>query len=247
MSMHRLLFFVCWLILLHPPSGAPAELVMGVEDLPYLPYYALDKGEYQGFSRELFDAFAAARGHRLVYRPLPVERLYRALLNGDIDLKYPDNPAWRQELKTGQAIHYSQPVAPFVDGILVLPARGREDSGGFRRIATIRGFTPWPLLDRIKQGEVSLSENNSIPGLLQQVLTQRVDGAFINVAVARFYLQRVLGQEQALVFNTRLPHARSDYYVSTLRHSGIVQEFDAWVRESPAQVTALRRKWGIDY
>lgn len=227
--------------------GATAQaddLVVGVEDLPYLPFYSVDRGQYQGYARELLDAFATAHSHRINYRPLPVERLYRELFDGVIDFKFPDNPDWRHELKQSRTLHYSRAIAPFLDGVMVLPEKRKTQSQPLK-IGTIRGFTPWPLLELIEQGEIVVSENNSIPGLLRQCLAGRLDGVFINADVARFHLTNVLRRNDALTLDESLPHARSAYSVSTINRPDIIEELDGWLAENQVLVTALRTKWGI--
>ncbi len=238
-------------LLLVSSCGAKAtELVMGVEDLPYLPYYSVEQGEsgraYGGYARELFDAFAAARGHSIRYRPLPVERLYRELLDGRIDFKFPDNPEWRHELKKTRSLGYSRAIAPFTDGVMVPPEHRTKEKDGPLKIGTVRGFTPWPLMPDIDRGTIQLSENNSISGLLRQCIEGRLDGVYLNVEVARFQLKNLLRRSAALVLDDSLPHSRSAYYVSTIRRPGILAELDVWLREHREQVGELRRKWGIE-
>jgi polar amino acid transport system substrate-binding protein len=226
-------------------ASVPADdLEVGVEDLPYLPFYSVDRGQYRGYARELLDAFATARSHRIHYRPLPVERLYRELFDGGIDFKFPDNPDWRHELKQGRSLHYSRAIAPFMDGVMVLPQKIKTQSRPLK-IGTIRGFTPWPLLELIEQGDMLVSENNSIPGLLRQCLAGRLDGVFINADVARFHLANVLRRDDALTLDESLPHARSAYNVSTINRPDIIEELDGWLAENQELVTALRTKWGI--
>jgi polar amino acid transport system substrate-binding protein len=245
--MKRVLRKVLLAFLLSTPVAAThsAEIVMGVEDLPYMPYYSVDMGEYNGYARELFDAFAADRGHSISYRPLPVERLYRALLDGEIDLKFPDNPEWRNDLKEVRKVHYSGAVAPFLDGVLVTPHQKTRPADGPLRIGTIRGFTPWPLLGRIEEGSIKMFENNSISGLLRQVLVGRLDGVFINESVAEFHLKSELHQEGALVLDDRLPNSPSAYYVSSIQNPVIIQELNDWLTENGEKVKALQQKWGI--
>ena len=56
------------------PVAVARDLTVGVEAIDYLPAYGLRNGEFIGAAREILDAFAAAKGHRLSYRPLPVKR-----------------------------------------------------------------------------------------------------------------------------------------------------------------------------
>lgn len=222
-----------------------ADLVIGVEDLPYMPYYSTDGGEYFGFARELFDRFAAERGHRIQYRPLPVERLYRSLMDGSIDIKFPDNPEWRHDLKLQQQWHYSEAVVPFLDGVMVPNALLTKPADRPLRIGTVRGFTPWPLLPRVEQGSIRMFENNSIAGLLRQSLGGRLDGVYLNVAVADFHLRNFLRADAQLVLDTRLPHDRSAYHASSLHKSEVIKQLNHWLRANRAQLRTLQQKWNI--
>ncbi len=241
-----ILMMVSLLWFLFPSYAKSAEFVMGVEDISYLPYYSVDNGEYNGYSRTLLDAFARDKGHHITYLPLPVERLFHSLLNGSIDFKYPDNQEWRRELKANADIHYSEPVAHFTDGVMVAPKRLQDPIDSFRRIGTIRGFTPWTLLDRVNSGKVVISENNSISGLLRQVIASRVDGAYINIAVARYQLKDILGQKDALIFDKNLPSTNAAYLVSTIKHPDILLELNAWMEKNKSFVSDLQKKFDIE-
>ncbi|MCB1875262.1 MAG: transporter substrate-binding domain-containing protein [Chromatiales bacterium] len=235
---------IAWGLLL-ASAGRAGTLVVGVEQLDYLPYYTLENGEYVGYSRQLFDAFAEDSGHRIEYRPLPVERLYRALLEGTIDFKFPDNPSWRKELREERTLTYSLDIAPFLDGVMVRSQfHGRQQDVPLR-IGTIRGFSPWPLLLPTRKGNIDISENNSLLGLLRQVLAGRLNGAYVNVAVATNLLARIADVSAALVFDESLPHNRGHYHVSTLNHPQLIGELNEWLVNNRDRVGELQERWGI--
>jgi len=222
-----------------------ADLVIGVEKLAYMPYYSVEKGEYHGFARELFDRFAKEKGHNITYRPLPVERLYRYLLDGHIDFKFPDNPEWRNDLKNGVDLHYSDGVVPFQDGVLVTPEKIAQPVEASHKIGTIRGFAPWPLMGQIDQGAIQLVEQNSISGLLRQTLEGRLDGVYINSAVANFHLKNILHRESALVLDKRIPHASSAYHITSINKPEIIRELNSWMLTRKGYILELQQKWGI--
>ena len=103
------------------PNRSPrtTPLIVGVEQVDYLPHYGQDnRNQYTGFARELFDAFAQHSGYQLLYKPLPVKRLYRAFLTDlSVDFKYPDHPQWKSALKKSQPPFYSDPVVSYTDGV----------------------------------------------------------------------------------------------------------------------------------
>lgn len=234
-------------VLLWSPAHAErTTFVVGVEELDYFPVYAVQKTEYVGAAREILDAFARAQGYALSYRPLPIKRLYAELLSGGIDFKFPDNRAWAPDAKLGQGVTYSQPVIGYVDGVLVRPEHLGRGVEGVRTLGTVSGFTPFAWLDLIRDGRVQLKENPRMDLLLKQVALERLDGAYASVAVASYQLDNMLGMPSALAFDPRLPHSRDYYRLSTVRHTKVIAEFDAWLAANAAQVKAIKDRLGAE-
>ncbi|MFQ3198697.1 MAG: hypothetical protein ACI8R9_000253 [Paraglaciecola sp.] len=50
-----------------------AELIIGVEDIHYYPYYDC-KTQRPSFSKDLLDKFADDSGHKITYLPLPINQ-----------------------------------------------------------------------------------------------------------------------------------------------------------------------------
>ena len=215
-------------------------LVIGVEDLDYLPAYGLDEnGQYVGLARQIFDAFAEDRGYAVEYRAYPVSRLYAVFFSGDVDFKYPDSPTWNQaeRARLGQTIHYSAPVMAYVDGVSVVPEMAN---------ATVSGFTPWAWMERIQTGQVELTENADFTALIRQAIGGRIDGAYANVAVIQHRLENELQQPGALVFNPGLPHSAGNYYLSGIRDAEIIAEFNDWMVEQADWIAALKEDVGAE-
>jgi len=221
------------------------EYIIGVEKLNFLPYYSGVDDEYFGYARDILDAFANQYGHQFKYNPLPVERLFLAFINKQVDFKFPDSPNWQQSIKQQHSVVYSKTVAPFVDGIMMNPKRMIHSSLSFKKLGTIRGFTPWPFMAQIKRGDLRVSENNSISGLLMQTVLQRVEGSYINVAVAEYHLNNILKKPNTLVFNPDLAHDKGDYFLSTIKHPQIIEQFNSWLQQNSAYVLDMQKKWNI--
>lgn len=227
------------------PAAADTYIV-GVENIDYLPQYRWDDHGYSGFARELFDAFAKASGHTLVYQAFPVARLYAKFLDGEVDLKYPDHPEWATDGKAGHRVVYSDPVVAYVDGVNVRPGRLGQGVDAVRTLGVLRGFTARGWLDRIAAGAVSVQGNSSFPALLEQTLIGRVDGAYGNVAVVQHLLRSALDRPGALVFDSGLPHVSSHYHLSTIKHPALIAAFNDWMtREGPA-IAALKARHRVE-
>ena len=225
---------------------ASGALVIGVENQEYLPLYTYEKGSYKGFARELFDAFAHDRGYTVEYRALPVPRLYAAFLDGQLDFKFPDNPNWKREQRSGKNIVYSDPVVSVIDGVSVTPEKKALGVDDVRVIGTMAGFTPWAWIDRVKAGKVNVSENGSFEALVRQTLAGRIDGAYASIAVVNYQLDHVFNKPGALVFNQALPYSRDSYQLSTVRHPEIVREFNAWMKQNRAMIETLKKRHGVE-
>lgn len=228
------------------PSLARERLLIGVENQPYLPIHAFDRGQYLGFARELLDAWAKARGYQVEYVALPVPRLYAAFFAGRVDFKFPDNPNWKRTSRTGKKLVYSEPVLAFVDGTCVLPQRRQRGVESVKVLGTLGGFTPWAWRDRIQAGQTLLSENYDLQALTQQALAGRVDGIYASVAVINHQLNHVLKRPGALLFDPSLPHSRDHYYLSSLKRPDLIRDFNAWMRNNRAWIDQLKARHEVE-
>lgn len=243
--MRKLLTAGLLLILGGGQALAGPTYVLGVEALNYYPHYSNEGGQYSGFARELFDRFAQSKGYSFEYRALPVARLYESFFAGELDFKYPDNQQWQEDKRKGLSINYSDPVVSYTDGVLVLPANKGKGVEQLKQLGTVRGFTPWDYLGLVEKGQIKLQEVNSFQQSLLQGINSRVDGVYMNAEVGRYQLNTVLKQPDALVFDEALPSSKGFYSFSTTKHAKVIDEFNQFLKEHGAEVTALKTKYGL--
>ncbi|QJP10667.1 substrate-binding periplasmic protein [Pseudomonas multiresinivorans] len=242
----------CWALasILFPVISAPVvaqTYVVGVENLPFAPHYSTDaQGNYQGFARDVLDLFASTSGITLEYRSLPVDALLPALLSGEVDLKYPDNPDWAPEQKAGKTLRYSQPVTQYVDGVLVAPERLGQGIGALKRLALVEGWTPRGYEAPIQAGQISLAPSADLRQMVHTALKKQADGAYFNVVVATYYLDNIRAKPGALVFDPSLPHTRSAFHLSTVKQGELIQRFDRFLVDHAKEVAALKAKYGVE-
>jgi hypothetical protein len=239
---------VCSLFAVLFCAGSHAEsYVIGVEKMAFAPHYSVDQqGQYQGFARELFDLFARHSGVQLSYQPLPVHRLLAALLQGEVDFKYPDSDDWAQAQKAGKDLHYSQAVVAYVDGVLVAPKRQGQPLDQLRRLGMVSGWTPRGYQAHIDAGQIHPSYSDDLRKMIRQTLKQDSDGAYFNVVVATHYLDNIRARPGALVFDPKLPHTRGSFQLSTLRHPELLRRFDRFLVERQAEVAALKERYRVE-
>ncbi len=220
------------------------NFTVGVEEADYLPIYKGDSSNYVGYARELLDTFAGMNGHVFIYKAFPVARLHREFaLRKALDFKYPDNPYWSSDLKENTRIFYSKGTVTVVEGLMVLPAN--KGKGKVSSIATIRGFTPYPYLDRIKNKEIVVTEANSPEAAINMGEAGRVDAVYIGTIPATYIMREFLKKPGVLVFDDKLPSTRSDFSFSSIAHPEIIKQFDDFLVKERDTVARLKTKYKI--
>ena len=227
------------------PLSAAGEFVVGVGDYDYWPHHGVVDHEYRGYAREVLDLFSERSGHVLVYRPLPWKRVIHEYIRGDIDFVFPDNPLWDRDAKEGKDIRYSDAVVAYVDGVVVLPENKGLGLSHLKTLGTLRGFTVWDNNEHVQSGKIKLAESDDFVPLLKQVLMKRVDGAFIELAVANYYLREVMKKPGALVFDSELPHKEDSYYFSTIKHPEIIKMFNEFQIAEQNAIERLQEKYKV--
>lgn len=233
------------LLLVTVAHAGPRTFVVGVEDQPYLPYFTVVDGEYQGYARELLEAFAQAKGYQFDFKPLPIKRLRKRFFEGKLDFKFPDNPLWREKDVVGPAIHFSAPLAAYMDGALVRPMWLGQGMQRIKVLGTQLGFTPVAYQADIDGGQIRLEQVTRIESLLRMAQIGRVDAVYMNPLVARYALRSAGLPEDVVVFDATLPHVSSHYYLASLEHEDVLDELNRFLLEQAELVNQLKRKYGI--
>lgn len=228
-------------------AGSGRKFSIGVEKLQYLPLHTVDgNNRYGGFAREVLDAFAAQLGYTFEYVPLPINRLYsRFLTERTLDFKYPDNPKWREELRSGLRLAYSEVVVSTEEGAMVLPQQRGKPLSALKTLGTVLGFTPWPYQSAIDSRALELTTSNSTDSLLRLGLAGHLDAVYVNVDVASHMLATELKAAGGLVFDPGLPHARSDFRLSTMRCREVVEQFNRFLQREQGMLARLRAGYRI--
>lgn len=98
----------------------------------------------------------------------------------------------------------------------------------------------------MEAGKIKILENNDYAGLLKQTILGRNDGAYSNIASSRYYLNNILKQPDALVFDETLPHVRSARSLASIKHPEIIAEFNAFLVDRSDDIAALKQKYAVE-
>ena len=244
--MIKILCYLFSLSLIFSVNTALAEkYVIGVEELEYYPIYAKREGEYSGFARELLDKFSTASGHTFEYKMLPIKRLYNDFLSEKFDLKFPDSSYWQADAKKGKNVVYSDPVLEYIDGVMVSPANIGKGVDNLKTLGSPRGFSPYEYMDAVKAKKIALKEGNSLKSLLKMAESNRIDGVYFNIIVARYFLEHTSFNNDLIIFDKDLPHTRAHYHLSTIKHPELIEEFNAYLNNNRAEVETLKAKYNV--
>ncbi len=222
---------------------------IGVEDFEnILPYSQYSNNTYSGLGKDILDLFAKKKGYNFIYKPFPVKRANSMFFAGELDFRFPDNPYWVADQKSGIAIKYA-PVLPFTDGIVLLPKNRNKGIDNLKKLGIPTGFTPYKYLGLINEGKIKIFEAYRYNELYHQVLAGRVDGAYVNIKVARYYFSQIKKSDDLpVVFDPSLPHNTGFHYISSIKHPEIIAEIDAFLKDAnnkPA-IEELKRAYRFD-
>lgn len=142
-------------------------------------------------------------------------------------------------------MRYSDPAAPYIDGILVKPQYLGQGMQRIELLGTQNGFTPWPYLSEIRGGRIRLIQANQIESLLRMASSDRVDAVYLNPRVVAHQLRQMRMAANSLVFDPTLPHVEDHYYLSSIHHPQLIEAFDRFLEQRAEQVAALRLRHGL--
>lgn len=235
--MHRKIPALLTLLVLFCAPALAGVYAVGVPVGGYPPMMFPVDDARTGVYQDILAEIGRLTGDRFVFRHLPAPRIMRAFVTGSIDIEPGVNPAWRAGfevpgLYTG-AFADSTDVAVFRTGN-AFPLEGPADLAGMR-VGMVRGYAfPGYTDDPGKRFTRDDGDNEVV--VLNKLVRGRDDLAFVNRAVARWYLSRdgdygglvegpVIGQAP-ISFRVRPEHAdlveRMDRAIVFLREKGAI-------------------------
>lgn len=229
-------------------SAAPAiEYKVAVESIDYMPLYdGSDRDAFRGYARDLLDLFGRKYGYKFAYVSLPINRLYKEFFVArNYDFKFPDNPSWQPDSKVDRKVIYSAPVVTLIEGLFVPAPRVGQNLESIKSIATITGFTPTPYLESINSGKIKLYSVDSFKSLFTMSTINRVDGIYTNNFAVQYFQSFLVKGNTPLAMDAALPKISSAFLLSTLKHPGVVQQFNQFLQDDQAEISELRNKYRI--
>ncbi|WP_448566890.1 hypothetical protein [Thalassotalea ganghwensis] len=217
------------------------EFIVGVQDVSFYPLYDFPNPSY---AKELLDTFAASKGYKFTYLPLPIKRIDYWYSENAIDFKYPDNKRWSGGQKFYPKLKYSLSTLELLAATVVPKNNLGKSRKSIKRLGTILGFHPTMWLDLIKKGNTVVVESPSALNIVKQLVHGHVDATNLEPSVVNHFLS-LIGEEGALVVDLSLPHEVYSYHLSTINHPEILEEFNLFLTQNQALLLQLQKKYKI--
>jgi len=224
--------FLAILLFAAPQVLLAKTVVIGLESTYYPPRYYLEEGKPAGIDVDLLTEAFKSLGYQIEWKVKPVGELYQDLLDGKINFKFPDNPEWRYEAKNNHDIIYSDAVQSDTDGLFVLSKNKNRPLEKIKIVGTLKGFTVVSLEHSIRSGKIHVAEYQDTSILMQAAIIGKIDGAYLSKGVGNYYLEKILRNPDALVFDESLPTSANPYYLSSLKEKKLIGKLNEWIQHN---------------
>lgn len=227
-------------------EGQGETVVIGVEELDLLPYYSGASTEYRGFARELLDNFALQYDLDIEYRSMPLRRLAIALQEGEVDLRFPDRPAWRRPKLRENRVYFSLPVMPFTDGFLVRPGLLDHTPYAMKSLGNVRSYAlPKSWQNGLHRVRVNHVETDSLASLLDLAQMERTDAVYYNLAVFQWHQEYRRGEPGMMVYDSVLPSSKGHFHLSTVDRLDLLEKFDQYLTTYRHWIDERLKYWEV--
>ena len=155
------------------------------------PYQMTDSEQFTGIYIDVFREISKETGDTFIFKFFPVARLKVQFTNGQVDIEPGINPSWRQnEPIRGE---YTLPFAKSIDIALFnkgdsIPINGPESLPEKSRVGVVRGYFYPGFMESFDKGRIIRDISINEFKVLKKLAVNRYHIAFINKAVARYWI-----------------------------------------------------------
>jgi len=228
-------------------AGLSHGLTVGVENTDYSPYFSLDnKQQYHGAARDVIDLFIKTEQLSVSYSPMPVPRLFSEFKRGQVDFKFPDNPLWSASYQEEVQVHYSKPVLPVNESVLVMTS---DKNAEVKTIGKFIGFSIPGIQDKVRKENIEIVEAKTLKQLIQLLISERVDAIYFNEEVARSLADSmyppVEHPDKQVVVHPDFKTFAYGYHLSSIKHPELIAKFDQFLVKHSDAIDKILQGYGL--
>lgn len=231
-------------IMLHTSVKAE-HYIVGAQNISYFPHYAFQSPIDKGLAWAILEAYAEKSGHTFDYVALPIVRLRKELVKGNVDIIYPDNPKWfNSQLETDNK-YYSSPLVRALGGTIVTLDKQGKGIDAVKRLGLPAGFSPVKWQSRIESKQTKLIPAEDSLSALLLLAEQQADAVDLEYNVAS-YLSRNKHKLSNIRLDPSLPFDDVGFRLATIKHKRLIDGLNQFLIEDEALVESLKRRYNIE-
>ncbi|HYX33706.1 MAG TPA: hypothetical protein VE954_11380 [Oligoflexus sp.] len=229
----KLWFLASLFPILLAQTPAPLSLSVGLPDSQVYPQYWNHAGKLEGYLPALLRRFAAEAGIVLDLRFYPVRRYVSEFKEERLDFITPSNPLWSEnssKFKVQYSISFMQSRAGFIGLTSQLHPAHIKD------VTTLAGYTVSFLSDKSTGfKDVKLNYVNSIDSAMMILIARRTDLVYLHFDAVQEWLRKQQRVKEPVHFHEKYSELW-DYHLATIKHPGIIADFNRWLQKKPNAV-----------
>lgn len=219
---------------------------VGAQNIRYYPHYDFNSDVDKGLGWAILEAYANNSGHTFTYHAMPILRLQRELVKGNVDFVYPDNPKWYDAPGNEVKKYYSVPLVRALAATLVKPENKYQTIDFVQRLAMPLGFTPVHWRQRVDSNLTRLVSVNDSTIALQLLQRNRVDAADLEYNVVQ-YIVSITPELGPFTLAPNLPHENIGFMLSTIRHPELIKDLTEFILSNPKIMQTLYERYKVNH
>lgn len=241
--MRKLIIF--FMIMMSKVPAHAEHYIIGAQNISYFPHYAFQSPIDKGLAWAILEAYSEKTGHTFDYVALPIIRLRKELLKGNVDVIYPDNPKWfNSQLKTDNK-YYSYPLVRALGGTIVTADKQGQGIESIKRLGLPLGFSPVKWQSRIDNKLTRLVPAEDSLAALLLLADRRADAVDLEYNVAH-YLSRNKHQLTNITLDPSLPYDDVGFRLATIKHKRLLDDLNRFLTEETELIDALKHRYNIE-
>lgn len=209
-------------------------VVIGVEALDYCPILCFENNEPTGLLTELL--FKLQQKHYVQYQLMPyaIPRLRQEIANGNIDVKFPDNPAWSK----GDSSQFSVAIIPYRDAFFSLSNKQEAEYASIENAAVPPGF----YIPKHIRNDITIVKASSIDAMFKLLTHGRIDAVYLNQLVAINYAKAA---SMNIVERKDYPSDKNFFHFRSINNPAFITQINELIAEDPQILQKLLIKYEL--
>lgn len=222
------------LIFFSKTSFSQEIVIVGVHNGNNYPFHYIDENQhFQGVYRDVLDLFFSEHKIKPIYLSYNKKELLDNFLNGEIDIKFPDNPFWSSSIKKSSPVIYSKRFGLNIEATFIL-AKNKDKftkMNDIKKIGISGDIVAWSIHHDLELNKIEITNESNCEVLLNLLTKETIDACYCNYHVVKTFSE-ASNLSKDIIIQTYLPYIDDYYYLSTIKKGEIIDKFNKWIKEN---------------